>query len=206
MGAIASGGIPVPNEDLLRYLEILPTEIEAVAAREQKGRERLYRGGRPMAEVRDRIVILVDDGIATGTTMRSAVPALKQQQPARMIIAVPTAAQSSCDEYQADADRIQCVCLMTPEPFFAVGLWYENFSQTSDDEVRDLLASFASNQFKLLELPWRMISTYRMRAHPIPSSRIRRFLTMRVSRPRPPIWSLKPASVISTVLPMRSVM
>ena len=154
MGAIASGGIRVLNEDLLRYLEISPAEIEAVATREQRElerRERLYRGGRPMAEVRDRIVILVDDGIATGTTMRSAVLALKQQQPARIIIAVPTAAQSSCDEYQADADRIQCMCLMTPEPFFAVGLWYENFSQTSDGEVRDLLASFASNQSKLLE-------------------------------------------------------
>ncbi|MGH8507621.1 MAG: phosphoribosyltransferase [Gammaproteobacteria bacterium] len=149
MGAIASGGIRVLNEDLLRYLEISPVEIEAVAAREQRElerRERLYRGGRSMREVRDRIVILVDDGIATGATMRSAVSALKQQQPARIIIAVPAAAQSSCDEYQTDADRIECVCLISPEPFFAVGLWYENFSQTSDDEVRDLLVSFSSNQ------------------------------------------------------------
>jgi putative phosphoribosyl transferase len=153
MGAIASGGIRVLNEDLLRYLEISPAEIEAVAAREQRElerRERLYRGGRPMAEIRDRIVILVDDGIATGTTMRSAVLALKQQQPARIIIAVPTAAQSSCDEYRADAARMECVCLMTPEPFFAVGLWYENFSQTNDDEVRDLLASLTSNRPKLV--------------------------------------------------------
>jgi putative phosphoribosyl transferase len=153
MGAIASGGIRVLNEDLLRYLEISPAEIEAVAAREQRElerRERLYRGGRPMAEIRDRIVILVDDGIATGTTMRSAVLALKQRQPARILIAAPTAAQSSCDEYRADADRIECVCLMTPEPFFAVGLWYENFSQTNDDEIRDLLASLTSNHPKLV--------------------------------------------------------
>ena len=156
MGAIASGGIRVLNEEVLRYLEISPADIEAVAAREQRElerRERLYRGGRPMPKVRDRIVILVDDGIATGTTMRSAVLALKQQEPARIIIAVPTAAQSSCDEYRSEADRIECVCLMTPEPFFAVGLWYENFDQTTDDEVREVLASSTSNNPKLEEAP-----------------------------------------------------
>ncbi len=152
MGAIASGGIRVLNKELLDYLKISRAEIEAVATRELwelERRERLYRGDRPMPEVRGRIVILVDDGIATGTTMRSAVLALKQQEPGRIIIAVPTAAQSSCDEYQAEADRIECVCLMTPEPFFAVGLWDENFAQTTDEEVRDILAASIAYHPKL---------------------------------------------------------
>lgn len=146
MGAIATGGVRVLNEELLRYLRIPYNEIEAVAAEEQKElerRERVYRGDRPAPEVRGRTVILVDDGIATGTTMRSAVAALKQQQPARIIIAVPTAAASTCDELRAQADEVTCICLMTPEPFFAVGLWYEDFAQTTDEEVRELLARAA---------------------------------------------------------------
>ena len=115
--------------------------IDAVAAREQQElarRERLYRGGRPPPEVRGRTVILVDDGLATGATMRAAVAALRQLQPARIVVAVPTASPETCEEMKAEVDEV--ICAITPEPFHAVGLWYEDFSQTTDEEVRDLLA------------------------------------------------------------------
>ena len=114
--------------------------IQAVAARELRElerRERAYRGDRPALEVRGRTVILVDDGLATGSTMRAAVAALRRLGPARIVVAVPTAAPSTCDEFRHEVD--ECVCDITPEPFYAVGLWYEDFSQTTDDEVRDLL-------------------------------------------------------------------
>jgi predicted phosphoribosyltransferase len=143
MGAIASGGIRVLNENVLSQLFISPEDIERVAVSEQRElarREQAYRGDRPLPAVRGKIVLLVDDGIATGTTMRSAVEALQQQQPAKIIVAVPVAAQSSCAEFDCPDTQKMCVCLLTPESFFAVGLWYENFAQTTDEEVRKLLA------------------------------------------------------------------
>jgi predicted phosphoribosyltransferase len=141
MGAIASGGVRVINNELVRALRIPDYMIEAIVAQEQQElarRERLYRGDRPPPDVRGRTVILVDDGLATGSTMYAAVTALRQQQPARIVVAVPIAAPETCDELREAADDI--VCAVTPQPFHAVGLWYEDFSQTTDDEVRDLLA------------------------------------------------------------------
>jgi putative phosphoribosyl transferase len=140
MGAIASGGVRILNEDVMRLLDILPEFIHTVAAREQRileYREHFYRGEQPVPETQGRTVLLVDDGLATGATMRAAVAALRQRQPARIVIAVPVAAGSACDELRAVADEV--VCAATPKPFRAVGLWYEDFSATSDAEVRDLL-------------------------------------------------------------------
>ena len=141
MGAVATGGVRVLNEQVVGALGIPPSVIEAVAAWQQQElvrRERLYRGDRPPPDVRGRTVILVDDGLATGSTMRAALAALRRQQPARLVVAVPTAAPETCDELRAEADDV--VCATTPEPFDSVGLWYEDFSQTSDEEVRELLA------------------------------------------------------------------
>ncbi|MGH9834531.1 MAG: phosphoribosyltransferase [Blastocatellia bacterium] len=143
MGAIASGGVRIMNETVLPFLSLTEEEIERIVAREQselERREKLYRGDRPAPDARGKTVILVDDGIATGASMRSAVEAIRQRQPAKLIIAAPVAARSTCDEFNREADHETCVCLETPEPFFAVGLWYEDFAQTTDDEVRDLLA------------------------------------------------------------------
>ena len=140
MGAIASGGVRVLNEDLVRTLRIPEEEIDAVAAQEQRElerREREYRGDRPPPDVRGRIVILVDDGQATGSTMRAAVAALRRQHPERIIVAVPVGAAETCEDFGADADEV--ICARTPEPFYAVGLWYGDFAQTSDEEVHDLL-------------------------------------------------------------------
>ena len=144
MGAIATGGVRVINQDVVRGLRIPPAMIDAVAAREQRElerRERLYRGDRPAPDVRGRTVILVDDGLATGATMYAAVKALKQQGAGRVVVAVPIAPPETCDQLREVVDDI--VCAITPEPFHAVGLWYEDFSQTTDDEVRDLLARAA---------------------------------------------------------------
>ena len=144
MGAIASGGIQVVNDDVVRHLGITPAILASVAAVEQHElarRERTYRGERPPVSVEDRTVILVDDGLATGSTMRAAVAALRRRHPARIVVAVPTAAPETCEELRADVDDI--VCAMTPTPFYGVGQWYEIFDQTRDDEVRDLLARAA---------------------------------------------------------------
>jgi putative phosphoribosyl transferase len=140
MGAIASGGVSVLNEDVIQALNPPLRVIQAVAARELQElarRERAYRGERPALEVRGRTVILVDDGLATGSTMRAAVTALRRLGPARLIVAVPIAAPSACAELGLEAD--ECICCITPDPFYAVGVWYEDFSQTTDAEVRDLL-------------------------------------------------------------------
>lgn len=140
MGAIATGGVRILNNDVVQFLDIPDDVINKIAAREQhelERRERLYRGDRPAYDVHSRTVILVDDGIATGATMHAAVAALKQRQPTRIIIAVPTAAPSTCDEFAAEVDEL--VCVIRPEPFIAVGYWYKEFSQTSDEEVRSLL-------------------------------------------------------------------
>ena len=145
MGAIASGGECVINDDVVEALRIPRHVIEAVSARELRElerRERAYRGDRPAPKVRGRTVILVDDGLATGATMRAAVHALRRLGPVRIVVAVPTAAPSTCEEFRHEAD--ECVCNITPEPFHGVGLWYEDFSQTTDDEVRDLLERAAA--------------------------------------------------------------
>lgn len=145
-GAIASGGVRVLNEDVLRSLPRAEEIIEVVTKRETAElelREQRYRDGRPAPELRGRIVILVDDGLATGATMRAAVQALRQRRAAKIIVAVPVGPPDTCHEFQALAD--ESICLQAPEFFQAVGQFYEDFSQTSDDEVRDLLARAAEN-------------------------------------------------------------
>lgn len=140
MGAIASGGTRVINEDVVRYLQIPGEVIDAVAADEQRElerRERAYRDSRPAPQVKDRVVILIDDGLATGSTMRAAAAALRKQNPSRIVVAVPVAPAETCEEFRKEVDEV--VCAATPEPFQGVGLWYDNFSQTSDEEVRQLL-------------------------------------------------------------------
>jgi predicted phosphoribosyltransferase len=140
MGAIASGGVRVLNDDVVEELRIPDWLIEQVTARELaelERRERAYRDDRPAPDVRGRTVILVDDGLATGSTMRAAVAALRRLGPDRIVVAVPTAASSTCEDFRHEAD--ECVCDITPDPFYAVGAWYEDFSQTTDDEVRDTL-------------------------------------------------------------------
>jgi predicted phosphoribosyltransferase len=150
MGAIATGGVRVLNEEVVNYLQIPADVIDTVAAREQQELERRalhYRNGQPALDVHGCTVILVDDGLATGATMRAAVVALRQQQPARIVVAVPVAASSVCHALETVADEV--VCAATPEPFYAVGLWYEHFEQTSDAEVCDLLALAAHRKAAL---------------------------------------------------------
>jgi putative phosphoribosyl transferase len=140
MGAIASGGVRVLNHEVVRALRMPEDVIDAVAAEEQQElerRERSYRGDRLPNDVRGRTVILVDDGLATGSTMHAAIAALRQQEPARIVVAVPIGAAETCDEFRLEADEV--VCGRTPEPFYAVGLWYRDFSQTTDEEVQELL-------------------------------------------------------------------
>jgi predicted phosphoribosyltransferase len=144
MGALASRGVRVLNADVVGALGIPEDVVEAAAAREGQElerRERAYRGGRPAPDVRGRTVILIDDGLATGSTMRAAVAALRQQGPARIVVAVPVGAADTCAELRAEAD--EAICAWAPEPFHAVGLWYQDFSQTTDEEVRDLLGRAA---------------------------------------------------------------
>jgi len=146
MGAIASGGIRVLNEEVIRHLGISWTVIDRVTAREQQEierREQLYRDGRPALPIQDRIVILVDDGLATGATMLAAARAARAQQPKRVIVAVPVASHEACEEFRRHVDEV--ICAETPEPFDSVGTWYEDFRQTSDAEVRELLQK-ASHQ------------------------------------------------------------
>jgi len=147
MGAIASGGIWVLNDDVIGALHIPEQVVEEVMAREQRElarREQLYRDDRPMPYVKSRTVILVDDGLATGATMRAALKALRQQQPARLIVAVPVAAHSTCLELRDEADEV--ICARTPDPFFGVGWWYQHFEQTADQEVHNLLAQAAQER------------------------------------------------------------
>ncbi len=145
MGAIASGGVRVLNEDVLYVLPDAQSIVEMVTAIEReelKRRERDYRSNRPAPEVRGRTVILVDDGLATGATMRAAAAALRQQGAAKIIVAVPVGAPGTCHEIRSVADEV--VCLQTPGSFMGVGQYYEDFSQTTDEEVRELLAASAS--------------------------------------------------------------
>ena len=145
MGAIALGGERVLNPHVVQALRVPPDVIDRVAAGEAlelERREHAYRGERPPPEVRGRDVILVDDGLATGASMRAAAAALRAQEPRRLVIAVPVAAAETCEELRREGYEV--VCAVTPEPFHAVGLWYDDFSQTTDDEVRELLARAAS--------------------------------------------------------------
>ena len=139
-GAIASGGIRVMNEDVVRALGLTEQPIQAIAAREQavlEHRERLYRGRSEPLDLAGKVVILVDDGLATGASMRTAIRSLKGHGPAWVVLAVPTAPRETCAALAREVD--EAVCLMTPEPFYSVGSWYLNFSQTSDEEVQELL-------------------------------------------------------------------
>jgi len=147
IGAIASGGIRILNGDIIRTLSIPEEVINFVVKREieeLQRREKLYKGNRPSPDVRDRTVILIDDGLATGASMRAAVSGLRAQHPARIVVAVPAAAQEVCDAFRSEVDEI--VCAITPEPFYGVGRWYEDFSQVTDEEVRILLEE-ANRQF-----------------------------------------------------------
>jgi predicted phosphoribosyltransferase len=140
IGAIASGGVRVHNQDAIRAFGVSQEEIDQVAARERQEltrRERAYRDDRPPPDLRDRIVILVDDGLATGASMAAAAAAVRKLGPGRVVIAVPVGAADTCRAMRSVADEV--VCALTPEPFFAVGAWYEDFEQTSDEEVSELL-------------------------------------------------------------------
>jgi putative phosphoribosyl transferase len=146
MGAVASGGLIVLDEAVVRRLGISQAEIEHAVAREVrelKRREATYRGDREPPDLEGKTVILVDDGLATGATMRAAALAVRQRNPARVVVAVPVAAAETCNEFRGDIDEV--VCALTPAPFYAVGLWYEDFSQTSDEEVRELLERAADS-------------------------------------------------------------
>jgi putative phosphoribosyl transferase len=140
MGAIASGGVRVLNKDVVGYLNVPERTIDAVARKEQQELERrelLYRGDSPPCEVRGRTVILVDDGLATGSTMRAAIGALKKLEPGRIVVAVPVAPPHTVDQLDQEVDEV--VCILKPEDFDGVGRWYQDFSQTTDQEVRSLL-------------------------------------------------------------------
>lgn len=140
MGAIATGGVRVLNDEVVRSFHIPNQIIDRVAETEQQElerRENLYRGNRPALDCTGRTIILVDDGLATGATMRAAVQAVRQQDPARIAIAVPIAAPETCQQFRAEVDEV--VCLFTPERLWAVGRGYEDFSQTTDEEVQKLL-------------------------------------------------------------------
>ncbi len=145
MGAIASGGIRVLNQDVIRELHIPLTAVEAVERAERAElarREQVYRDGRPAPVLRNRTVVLVDDGLATGSTMLAAIAAARTQQPRQVIVAVPVASVEACAAVRRQADG--CVCASTPDPFHGVGLWYLNFNQTTDEEVQRLLAGRAA--------------------------------------------------------------
>jgi predicted phosphoribosyltransferase len=145
MGAIASGGARVMNDDVVSALQIAPTAIEAVVQRERlelARREQAYSGDRPPLDVRGREIILVDDGVATGASMRAAVAALRTLAPARVVVAVPTASHEACALLRREADEL--CCLLEPADFYAVGSWYEDFPQNTDEEVRACLDASAA--------------------------------------------------------------
>jgi putative phosphoribosyl transferase len=153
MGAIASGGLWFVNEEVVRQLGISRRQIQQIVDREEQEMERrmeVYGPEFSKAEVRGQVVILVDDGLATGSTMRAAVAALKQKHPQRIVVGVPVASAQTCEELHGEVDEI--ICVNTPEDFYAVGQWYEDFSQTSDDEVRELL-NRAKEQFEPAPIP-----------------------------------------------------
>jgi predicted phosphoribosyltransferase len=141
MGAVASGGVRVLNDEVVDELNVPDEVLDSVVTREIRElerREKVYRGDRPPLDVAGKTVVLIDDGLATGSTMRAAIAGLRQLHPHRIVVAVPIAAASTCRTVSAEVDEM--VCAVTPDPFIAVGLWYDDFSATSDDEVRALLA------------------------------------------------------------------
>jgi predicted phosphoribosyltransferase len=140
MGAIASGGVLVLDDGVVRWLGISEDQIQKTLARELdelRRREAAYRDGRPPPDLKGKTVILVDDGLATGASMQAAARAVRRHDPARIVVAVPVASRATCDQFREEVDEV--VCAVTPAPFYAVGNWYEDFSQTSDEEVRELL-------------------------------------------------------------------
>jgi len=141
MGAIASGGARVLSERTIKSLHVSQEDLEKITASERgelSRREKLYRGNRPPVQVKDKTVIVVDDGLATGATMQAAIQALKAMGPKQIIAAAPVCSAATCAELESDVD-VWCICAMAPEPFYAVGLWYEDFNQTTDEEVQSLL-------------------------------------------------------------------
>jgi erythromycin esterase-like protein/predicted phosphoribosyltransferase len=175
MGALATGGVRVLNDQVVERLGIPQHVIDAVAAREQQElarRERLYRGDRPPPDLRGRTVILVDDGLATGATMQAAIEALRQQKPARIVVAVPVASPDTCEEMKKKADEV--ICAVTPDPFHAVGRWYIDFSQTTDQEVAALLAqqnrTGTSNVVEMPTADGALIKALREAAYPLAGS------------------------------------
>lgn len=146
LGEIASGGIRILNDDILSGRNISEETLERVTTtelRELRRRDRVYRGDRPQPVIRDQTIILIDDGIATGATMRAAIAVLKAQRPQKIIVAIPVAPLDTFQALSAEADQV--ICLATPNPFYALGFWYENFAQVTDDEVRQLLEQQAHN-------------------------------------------------------------
>jgi putative phosphoribosyl transferase len=144
MGAIATGGVRVLNQEATSFPDSI---IDDVVKREQKElerRERLYRGDRPAVDIQGRTIILVDDGLATGATMRAAAMALRQMKPLKIVVAVPVAPPETCEAFRSEVEDV--ICAITPDPFVAVGAWYEDFSQTSDEEVRQLLEQASRDQ------------------------------------------------------------
>jgi putative phosphoribosyl transferase len=145
IGAIATGGVRVVNDVLLRELRLSPKLVDQITAREEvelSRREELYRRGRLPATVENRTVILIDDGLATGASMKAAAAAIRTRKPERLAVAVPVAAEQVCDEFRMYVDQI--ICAYTPEPFISVGAWYEDFSQTTDEQVEQLLSAARS--------------------------------------------------------------
>jgi putative phosphoribosyl transferase len=146
MGAIAANGVRVLNYDVVAWHSISSKQIEEVAAkelRELQRRDHVYRGTREAPQLRDRVVIVVDDGLATGASMRAAIQVIQQQEPARVVVAVPVAPKSACEDLSREVDEM--VCLMQPEPFYAIAQWYDNFAQVSDGEVCALLGQSSSS-------------------------------------------------------------
>jgi predicted phosphoribosyltransferase len=140
LGALAPGGVVLINQALAAALHIRPTEIESQVLKERQELERrirAYRDDRPPPDIAGRTIVLVDDGLATGASMRAAIAGVRRQNPARLVVAVPTADPQVCEEFKAEADQV--ICAFTPDPLCAVGLWYDDFSQTTDEEVRELL-------------------------------------------------------------------
>jgi putative phosphoribosyl transferase len=141
MGAIAAAGVRVVNYDVVSWFGISGKTLDQVAARELRElqrRDRAYRGDRPFPQIRNQTILLVDDGIATGSTMRAAISVLRQEKPNQIVVAIPVAPSTVCEELQAEVEAV--VCVKKPEPFYAIGLWYDDFSQTTDEEVQTLLA------------------------------------------------------------------